>query len=357
MGHDSSGDTPLHVEARYPHRASSSSRDGTSFPKGGAPRKALNLEPYHAELFAAFLDEEASRGRRPRGVQDLRLRAPRFIRFMEDRGKRVSETTVQDAYAYQGSLIDSTTSAGTTYEATTVLSYLIAAHAFCTFLARTDVLLDNPFAHIRRVRMPKKLPSGILRESQMASLLDALHDWELSGNLKDASRRYLLHVASELQYASGLRIAEVAALTSSDVEPERALVYVHGGKHGSERVGFLTDYAADVLDLYLRVMRPLLSNGQKSAHAGRLFFTDYDRLGHLMNDELLRASVSAGVPKITSHGFRHALGYHLLRGGCPLRYIQAILGHKNIANTEIYTKVDVADVKAVFDACHPRMHG
>ena len=147
---------------------------------------------------------------------------------MEDRGKRVSETSIQDAYAYQGSLIDSTTSAGTPYEATTVLSYLIAAHAFCAFLARTDVLLDNPFAHIRRVRMPKKLPSGILRESQMASLLGALHDWDLSGNLKDSSRRYLLHVASELQYASGLRIAEVAALTPADVEPERALVYVHG---------------------------------------------------------------------------------------------------------------------------------
>jgi site-specific recombinase XerD len=205
--------------------------------------------------------------------------------------------------------------------------------------------------------MPKKLPSGILHEAQMASLLTALHEWDIEGNLKDSSRRYLLHVAAELQYASGLRIAEVAALTPSDIDVERALVYVHGGKQGSERVGFLTDYAADVLDLYLRVMRPLLANGQKRAHADRLFFTDYDRFSHLMNEELVQACARCGVPKITSHGFRHALGYHLLRGGCPLRYIQAILGHKNIANTEIYTKVDVADVKAVFDACHPRMHG
>jgi len=46
-----------------------------------------------------------------------------------------------------------------------------------------------------------------------------------------------------------------------------------------------------------------------------------------------------------------------LRGGCPLRYIQAILGHRCLASTEVYTKVDVADVKRVFDACHPRMHG
>jgi site-specific recombinase XerD len=276
---------------------------------------------------------------------------------MEDRGRRVSETTTQDAYAYQGSLLDATKEDGTGYESNTILAYVIAAHSFCAYLARTGVLLDNPFAHIHRVRQPKKLPSGLLRESQMASLLTAFHDWDIKGNLKEASRRYLLHVAAELQYASGLRSAEVAALTSIDVDTERALVYVRDGKQGSQRIAFLTDYAAEVLGLYLRVMRPHLYNKQKEVQAGRLFFTDYDRFNHLMNEELARACSRSGVPKITSHGFRHALGYHLLRGGCPLRYIQAILGHKNIANTEVYTKVDVADVKAVFDACHPRMHG
>jgi site-specific recombinase XerD len=325
-------------------------------PRGGAPRKTLGLTPYHEALFSSFIEEETARGRRHRGVIGLRNRSPRFIRFMEDRGRRVSETTTQDAYAYQGSLLDTTTEDGAGYESNTILSYINAAHAFCAYLARTGVLLDNPFSHIHRVRRPKKLPSGILRESEMATLLATLHTWDIEGNLKDASRRYLLHVAAELQYASGLRSAEVAALTSADVDTERALVYVRDGKQGSQRIAFLTDYAAQVLELYLAMMRSLLANQQK-AQADRLFFKDYDRFGHLMNEELERACVRSGLPKITSHGFRHALGYHLLRGGCPLRYIQAILGHKNIANTEVYTKVDIADVKSVFDACHPRMHG
>jgi integrase/recombinase XerC len=55
-----------------------------------------------------------------------------------------------------------------------------------------------------------------------------------------------------------------------------------------------------------------------------------------------------------SHGFRHALGYHLLRAGCNIRHIQSILGHRQLRNTEIYTKVENEDLKHVVDACHPR---
>jgi site-specific recombinase XerD len=94
-----------------------------------------------------------------------------------------------------------------------------------------------------------------------------------------------------------------------------------------------------------------------AAYADRLFFLDYDNLARATNAELARACREAGVHAITSHGFRHALGYHLLRAGCTLRYIQAILGHKHLADTEVYTKVDAEDVKRVFDECHPRVHG
>ena len=58
--------------------------------------------------------------------------------------------------------------------------------------------------------------------------------------------------------------------------------------------------------------------------------------------------------KITSHTFRHALGYHLLRAGCPLRQIQEMLGHEQIKDTEIYTKVDEREVQEVLDEYHPR---
>jgi site-specific recombinase XerD len=80
-----------------------------------------------------------------------------------------------------------------------------------------------------------------------------------------------------------------------------------------------------------------------------------DELKATVNEELSRACTTVSVPVFTSHALRHALGYHLLRSGCPLRYIQAILGHKRIKDTETYTKVDASDVQRVFEACHPRM--
>jgi len=57
---------------------------------------------------------------------------------------------------------------------------------------------------------------------------------------------------------------------------------------------------------------------------------------------------------ITSHGFRHSLGTHLLRSGCDMRHIQVILGHEALSTTQIYTKVDKEDLKKSLDAFHPR---
>jgi site-specific recombinase XerD len=60
------------------------------------------------------------------------------------------------------------------------------------------------------------------------------------------------------------------------------------------------------------------------------------------------------LPEFTSHGFRHCVGYHLLRAGCQVRYIQEILGHEHIQSTEVYTKIDKENLKAVLDQYHPR---
>lgn len=318
---------------------------------------AAKLAAEHQALLTAFLAEETARGRRQRGVAGLKHRVPHFLFFLEERGKTALEVTLADAYAFQRSFVDGHTEDGKPYATNTTLSYLGAANAFCQWLTRSSRILGNPFKDMRRVRGERTIPSGILKETEMAAVLDALMSWGTLTHLKDASRRYLVHAVAELQYATGLRIAEAAALRPDDVDVERALVYVKDGKQGSNRIAFLTDYAACVLELYMRKARSLLANGQKQGFADRLFLASFDRLSHTVNEELAVVCAAVGVPAITSHGFRHALGYHLLRGGCPLRYIQAILGHKLMRNTEVYTKVDAEDVKRVFDECHPRMHG
>ena len=324
-------------------------------PFASTPNKSYGLSPEHLAFYRAFLDEEEARGRRPRGVDSLRHRTPWFLRFMEEREKSATQATVADAYAYQGSLVERRTGAGSVFSPRSVQSYVAAACTFCDWLCRSGAALDNPFANIRRVRNPETVPMGVLTEREMARLLDELGRWDKYTNLRDLRRRYLVHIIAELQYASGLRIAEVADLRREDLDLDRVLVQVRDGKKGSQRFGFLNDYAAEVLELYVSVARALCATDYQSTGADRLFFLDFDRLGHVVNAELKKACARAGVPKITSHGFRHALGYHLLRSGTNLRHIQAILGHKMLKDTETYTKIDVQDVKEVFDACHPRM--
>jgi integrase/recombinase XerD len=320
-------------------------------------RRRAPLSSEHEALLIAFFAEEAALGRRMAGITGLKSRTPRFLRFLEERGTRAQDVTLADAYAYQGAFVEGAKADGNAYNTSSILAYVDAAHALCTYLVRSGIIVDNPFKNMRRLRAKKRIPTGILNEKDMARLLASLAAWNDVKNLKDANRRYLVHVVSELQYASGLRSAEVAALTNEDVDVDRALIHVRDGKKGSKRIGFLTDYAACVLERYMTMARPLLMNRQKIAQPDRLFFMGGDRFNHVMNEELSRVCREQGLSGITSHGFRHALGYHLLRSGCPLRYIQAILGHKRIHTTEIYTKVDIEDVKQVFDACHPRMHG
>ncbi|GHV12896.1 hypothetical protein FACS189491_06810 [Spirochaetia bacterium] len=76
-----------------------------------------------------------------------------------------------------------------------------------------------------------------------------------------------------------------------------------------------------------------------------------------VNSGLKEACGELGLPVITSHGFRHSLGTHLLRAGCDLRYIQIILGHERLSTTQIYTSVDKEDLKKSLDRYHPRKRG
>ena len=89
-------------------------------------------------------------------------------------------------------------------------------------------------------------------------------------------------------------------------------------------------------------------------HGDTLFGADKARVAHVLNAELATICNGLGIPAITSHGFRHSLGTHLLRSGCDMRHIQMILGHEALQTTQIYTRVDKDDLKRSLDEHHPR---
>jgi site-specific recombinase XerD len=114
----------------------------------------------------------------------------------------------------------------------------------------------------------------------------------------------------------------------------------------------LNEYAREILRLYVNELRGLLFNSLSNREL--LFGAGEDSLGKMVNRELRKTCRALKLRIITSHGFRHSLGVHLLRSGCDIRHIQEILGHQRLKNTEIYTRVDKEDLKSVLDACHPR---
>jgi site-specific recombinase XerD len=235
----------------------------------------------------------------------------------------------------------------------TIHNYLTTAGAFFEYLKESGQVLGNPFKEIRKVRNEKKLPEIFLKEKESAKLLDELENFTSDRNLKLQIRKYRLHVICELLYSSGLRVSEAAVLRVEDIDLIRGTVAVIEGKGGYNRTALLNDYSRIILSIYIQQIRPLILT---KWHDEELLFgtAGWERFGKFVNGGLKEYAERLKIPPVRSHGFRHALGYHLLKAGCPIRSIQEILGHKLLRNTEIYTKVDKEDLKGVIDRYHPR---
>jgi integrase/recombinase XerD len=307
------------------------------------------------ELIKDFAAFEARRGGRPAWVKNIPYRIRPFFRFLENTGRVVEEVCrAKDALAYQGWLLEQTTKSGKKFEVSTIKCHMTAVSLFYAWMKKRGMVYTNPFCEIKKVRGAQKLPRHIPKEQELDLFLESLLHFDEGKTLKDKLMLYRTHVMAELQYSTGLRIAEAASLKVSDVDFRRSIVEVRDGKGGFARMAFLTEYSREILRLYIERMRVLVFTEWNTVHGDLLFGVSPDVLGRMTNRVLRKTAQTMNVAAPTSHVFRHALGYHLLRAGCNIRHIQQILGHKSIKNTEIYTKVEKEDLREVIDKCHPR---
>lgn len=157
----------------------------------------------------------------------------------------------------------------------------------------------------------------------------------------------------ELLYASGLRATEAATLGVSDVIRDAGIVRVTG-KGNKDRIVPLGTPAVKAIDQYEKECRPLLERPARPQSVLFLSRTgrplDRNRLWQIVTN-LAR---QAGLPHTYPHMLRHSFATHLLAGGADLRVVQEMLGHADIATTEIYTHVDRSRLKAVVKQYHPR---
>jgi len=157
----------------------------------------------------------------------------------------------------------------------------------------------------------------------------------------------------ELAYGAGLRVSEWIGLAAKDVLLEEGLVRVFG-KGSKERLVPIGRSAIGAVAVYMRELRPVLERGQGK---GILFLNGQGKpLTRMGAWKILRKYVDqAGIEKnVSPHTLRHSFATHLLEGGADLRAVQEMLGHADIATTQIYTHVDREYLRSVHKQFHPR---
>jgi len=231
------------------------------------------------------------------------------------------------------------------YASTTVARKVAAIKSFFHFLVAEGLIQDDPTATLDSPRVKKYLPRAI-SQKDVEKLLDAASRQESPRGLRD---RAIL----ELLYATGMRVSELVSLDVGWVDLASASVRVFG-KGDKERIIPVYERAVEAVRAYLENGRTqLLRNPEEKA----LFLNQRgDRLTRQGLWLIVKGYVQEAGLKVpvTPHTLRHSFATHMLRGGADLRNVQELLGHANIATTQVYTQVTNERLREVYDEAHPR---
>ncbi len=221
---------------------------------------------------------------------------------------------------------------------------LSAIRSFHRLLAAERIAPRDPTENVSSPRPGRRLPK-LLSGQEVERLLVAPDPRKAAGRRDRAML--------ELLYATGLRVSELVSLSLNDVHLETRTVLARG-KGSKERLVPLGAPAGEAIRLYLSSARERLLAGRRSRD---LFVTPR---GRRMTRQgfwklLARHARAAGIARpVSPHQLRHSFATHLLAGGADLRAVQAMLGHADVATTQIYTHVEREQVKRLYQKHHPR---
>ncbi|MHC4769311.1 MAG: site-specific tyrosine recombinase [Planctomycetota bacterium] len=228
-----------------------------------------------------------------------------------------------------------------------VARHLASLRVFFRFLAANELIGDNPARLLERPTQWRRLP-GVLSPGKMKKLLAAPSPEHGRLWLRDKA---LL----ELMYAAGLRASEVGALAINDYNVTLGVLIVTG-KGNKQRMVPVGKPARNWTEQYQAELRPQLTRWDDGRDKGRLLLSHTGRpLERVAVWQIVRRNaVLADLGDIHPHMLRHSFATHLLAGGADLRVVQELLGHADIATTQIYTHVDRTQLREVLRKHHPR---
>jgi len=222
-----------------------------------------------------------------------------------------------------------------------VKRHLATLRSFFHWLEEDQQGVEDPFRGARiRIRMPKRLPRVIARADLRRLLLHAPRQTfsDLTG-----------YVATELLFATGMRVSELAGLLDAAVDVEDGTITIVGKGNRQRRV-----FVPDDLKALIRDYR----TARDRCAAAETFLVN--SRGEAASPQMIRRLVrlhgerSAVRDRVTPHMFRHSVATYLLEEGVDIRYVQRLLGHRSISTTEIYTQVADAALKVRITEKHPR---
>jgi len=237
------------------------------------------------------------------------------------------------------------------FAASSVARRLSALRQFYRFLVEERVIAADPTAVLDGPKLGRPLPK-ILSQAEVERLLSLAEEEAERGEGAGRARAIRLLAMLELLYATGLRVSELVGLPLAAVARLGEVIIVRG-KGGKERAVPLTGLSRAALARYLA------TRAGGALAASRYLFPAEGAAGHIARQvfarELKDLAARAGVPaaKIAPHVLRHAFASHLLARGADLRTVQQLLGHADIATTQIYTHVLDEDFRQLVEEHHP----
>ena len=223
----------------------------------------------------------------------------------------------------------------------TVARRSAALRRFFGFLVDDGLRQDDPSGALPRPRLERPLPR-ILDEGDIARMFESAEDRAASGEPSRLRNLALL----ELLYGSGLRATELVSLPRNGVRAAQPFLMVRG-KGSKERLVPISSRAAVAVGAWLETVpsgQPWLFPSGK-AHLSRV------RLFQIVRQ--MAGDAGIAPDRVSPHVLRHAFATHLLSGGADLRVLQSLLGHADIATTQIYTHVDSARLVKLVNSRHP----
>jgi integrase/recombinase XerD len=286
--------------------------------------------------FVGYLRVE--RGLRPASCEAYQCDLEQFAEHVEGRDGLLVSATQADVSGFMEGL------RGHGVESRSIARKLSCLRGFYRWLLMDKRISYDPTVNVEAPSSWKVLPKS-LAESEVEDMLERTGVAARSADADELALRD--HAILELLYAGGLRVGEIVALKEEDLHLDQARAQVRG-KGDKERIVPLGRSAVEALERYLKLGRP----GLVKAGVQRALFLSVR--GNALTRQWVWEMVRSTNRQASPHMLRHSCATHMVEHGADLRSVQTLLGHSDIATTQVYTHVALGHLKKVHREHHPR---